>query len=81
MRKSDSKEKTHFRAKDRVFQINDGWWFATRDGDRGPFDSKQVAAEELANYVKEVRGDIDLNEIGAFDKNLDDRSIWDGHEN
>ena len=81
MRKSDGKEKTHFRAKDRVFQINDDWWFATRDGDRGPFASKQLAAEELANYVKEVRGDIDLNEIGAFDKNPDDRSIWDGHEN
>ena len=81
MRKSDAKEKTHFRAKDRVFQINDDWWFATRDGDRGPFASKKVAAEELANYVREVRGDIDLNEIGEFDKNPDDRSIWDGHEN
>lgn len=79
MRKNDAKEKTYFRTTDRVFQINDGWWFATREGDRGPFPSKQAAADELAGYVLEVRGNIDLNEIGAFDKDPDDRSVWDGH--
>ena len=79
MRKDDAKEKTFFRAKDRVFQINDGWWFATREGDRGPFPSKKAAADELTGYMLDVRGDIELNEVGAFEKNPDQRSVWDGY--
>lgn len=78
MRKNDANEKTYFRVKDRVFQINDGWWFATREGDRGPFSSKSKAADELAEYVHEVRGNIDLNEVSVFDKDPDKRSVWDG---
>jgi hypothetical protein len=78
MRKDDSKEKTYFRAKDRVFHINDGWWYAKREGDRGPWPSKQAAADELTAYIREVRGNVDLHEISIFDKDPDKPDVWAG---
>jgi len=33
----------------------------------------------VPDYMSEVRGDIDLNEIDLFDKDTGDRSVWDGY--
>lgn len=78
MRKTDTQEKTRFRSPERIFQVNEGWWFATRDGDRGPFGSRKQAQEALVQYVLDVRGHIDLNEVSILGK--DDSgggSVWD----
>jgi hypothetical protein len=58
--------------------MNESWWFGTRDGDRGPFPSRKQAQEALAQYVFEVRGDIDLNEVSILGKaESGDASVWD----
>ena len=79
MRKDDDKRKTYFRTKDRIYQINDQWWFATREGDRGPYASRQEAADELVAYIMDKRGDVELTDRGVADREPDERNVWDGH--
>ena len=76
MRKDDAKQKTYFRTKDRIFQVNGQWWFAAREGDRGPYPSRQAAADELAAYILEKRGDIELTDRS---RGSDAQDVWDGH--
>lgn len=78
MRKTDSDLKTRFRSTDRVFQINDSWWFGTREGDRGPFDSRKDAHAALSQFVLDTRVDIELDEPGILDKDDSNASSpWD----
>jgi hypothetical protein len=35
----------------RVFRRDDGWFFASREGDMGPFDTEGDAMEQLEAYV------------------------------
>lgn len=35
----------------RLRQRNEGWYFAAREGEKGPFDSRQTAGEELVRYI------------------------------
>ena len=51
MRKSDSKQETHKRATRRVFREDDLWYYNTREGRRGPFDSELELRKDLRNYV------------------------------
>ena len=47
------KDATHFRASSRIFRLNNNeWYFSSREGDHGPFDSDQVAQRELETYIK-----------------------------
>lgn len=78
MRKTDTDEKTHFRSADRIFQANDSWWFATREDNHGPFKSRREAQDALAQFVLDVRGDIELNEFSILDKaDSSSSSAWD----
>jgi len=46
------KEVTHFRASSRIFRLNNNeWYFSSREGDYGPFDSEQAAQRELETYI------------------------------
>ena len=78
MRKTDKQTKTFFRSEERIFQANGAWWFGTREGEHGPFDSRKTAQDALVQFVLDVRGDIELNEVSILDK--DDSagaSAWD----
>ena len=78
MRKTDTQEKNYFRSEDRIFRANDRWWFATREGDQGPHESRRDAQYWLGQFIVGVRGDIDLNEVSVLEK--DDSkttSVWD----
>jgi hypothetical protein len=35
----------------RLLQQEDGWYFAAREGHKGPYESKKMAARELVRYV------------------------------
>jgi len=35
----------------RLRQRKDGWYFTAREGEQGPYDSRQMAAQELARYI------------------------------
>jgi hypothetical protein len=78
MRKTDKQAKTYFRSEERIFQANGAWWFGTREGDHGPFDSRKAAQDALVQFVLDIRGDIELNEISILDKEqAEGASAWD----
>lgn len=35
----------------RLLEMNDGWYFASREGKMGPFDSQAQAGQELGRYI------------------------------
>ncbi|MGE0624401.1 MAG: DUF6316 family protein [Pseudomonadales bacterium] len=39
------------RTEERVFRHDDGWYFASREGDMGPFENEGEALEQLDAYV------------------------------
>lgn len=78
MRKTDSKERTYFRSEDRIFRANDSWWFATREGDQGPHESRRDAQYWLAQFIVGARGAVDMNEISVLEKDESKTpSVWD----
>jgi hypothetical protein len=77
MRKTDTHEKTYFRCDDRIFQVNDSWWFGSREEDHGPFRSRNDAHDALAQFVLDIRGKIELNEVSILDKGDSDSTAWD----
>lgn len=54
MRKSDAKDSTYFRSRDRVFCQNGKWFFQTREDDHGPFATREAAEKELVRYIEEM---------------------------
>ena len=48
---TDKKTSSHFRSTDRFVRIDGKWWFSTRDGDEGPFISREQAEMGLRSYV------------------------------
>lgn len=54
MRRDDTDERRHFRSTDRLFSTNTVWFFESREGDHGPYDTRQEAQAELARYVKKM---------------------------
>lgn len=57
MRKSDvSEQKSFFRSVDRFFQVNGQWYFSAREGDIGPFRSRDQALSEATAYIKAKQG-------------------------
>ncbi len=49
-----------FRAKDRFFQSDGDWYYATRDGDRGPFATRVLAEIALTRYLLTVETGMEL---------------------
>ena len=60
MRRTDPENtnKRYFRTQERVFSMNGQWYFTTREGDVGPFRTREVALSEVARFVRE-REDLD----------------------
>ena len=54
MRSTDADKSRHFfRSQERLFCFNGQWYFATREGDCGPFPTKDIARTEVARYITE----------------------------
>jgi len=51
MRKSDVADKTFFRTSDRVFCREGAWYIRTREHERGPFETRAAARQELKHYT------------------------------
>jgi hypothetical protein len=52
MRKTDKNLKTYFRS-ERIFSMNGDWYFATREGEQGPFLSRTRAEDGLTRFLNE----------------------------
>ena len=61
MRRTDSPDTTrsYFRSAERVFALNGQWFFGTREGEIGPFVSREEARSEIARLIRE-KNDLEL---------------------
>jgi hypothetical protein len=51
-RRTDLKDKTYFRS-ERLFCMNGQWYFCAREGDHGPYASRDTAERALKRFVNE----------------------------
>ena len=65
MRKRDESDKRFFRTPDRLFRVNDEWWFATREKDQGPFSSKEEAELALRRYCETMENLVEVQKVKA----------------
>lgn len=68
MRKSDSRDSTYFRSRDRVFCQNGKWFYQTRENDHGPFPTRAAAEVDLQRYADEMAFFDDAHEGATADK-------------
>jgi len=70
MRLDDPRDsnKRFFRASKRLLMLNGAWYFSTREGERGPFPSREAAEKELMLFTQEV------NELQSFQKSREAES-------
>ena len=64
MRLEDPRDtnKRFFRSGDRLINLNGAWYFATREGDHGPFESREAAQAALESFTCEK------NDLYSFQK-------------
>ncbi len=56
MRETDEESRIrHFRTGHRYFCQNGRWWFSTREGEEGPYNSREQAEAALARYVESIK--------------------------
>ncbi len=89
MRKSDETQAKHyFRVGDRFFRIDEKWFYTTREGDEGPFGSREQAEAHLRTFVamqqlteehgaRVVQHGSNLRNRPAPDRPKLDTGIWD----
>ena len=81
MRKTDNNRNTkHFRSADRLFRVDDQWYVETREGDIGPFPTRQDATMRLRQHVGEQESLQHAKEQFAKvrgEKTYVDTAIWD----
>lgn len=53
-RKNDDPKIAYFRVTKRVFFLNNEWYFTSREGEFGPFESESEADRELEMYLSLV---------------------------
>ena len=52
MRRDDIEpQRTFFRSSDRVIRLNGNWYFASREGDQGPYNDEMTARRELKRHL------------------------------
>ncbi len=51
MRNSDTNEGRLFRSGSRFYQLNGSWFYATREGEHGPFDTREDAETDARLYA------------------------------
>ena len=55
MRRTDPQDsnKRFFRSGDRIVNLNGAWFFAAREGDLGPFATREIAQREVQRFMEE----------------------------
>jgi hypothetical protein len=76
----------HFRADSRIFRLNGEWYFSSREGEHGPFESERDAAMELDAYVRlagipHEESAFELVEEPDLNLKRADPKVWDRFDN
>ncbi len=71
MRRCDDLDSSRcfFRSDERVIHLNGTWYFASREGEQGPFTSRDEASVEMQRFVVEVQ------QLSAFQASRDAAKI------
>ena len=69
MRRDDAEKRNYFRSPERVFRLNGAWYFATREGEQGPFDSEGQALMEIERFIAEK------TELAQFQRKREDARL------
>ncbi len=83
MRDTDENEKIrHFRLGNRFFNENGSWWYHTREGEEGPFKSREQAEAAMARYVASIKSMQEFKRQHAEKHKADservaDPTVWD----
>ncbi len=51
MRRNDNELRPHFRTASRFYQQDGAWFYSTREGDHGPFSSREDAEADARLYA------------------------------
>ena len=51
----DGQTRSYFRSAERVLLLNGQWFYATREGEVGPFPTREEALREVDRFVRERR--------------------------
>lgn len=80
-RKTDNEDgSSRFRASSRIFSANDEWYFSTREGDHGPFESETTAQKELNRFISEIDPpEPEYIEI-TVERPKNDPKVWDQYD-
>jgi hypothetical protein len=50
----------------RILEMKDGWYFASREGEMGPYPSREEAGQQLGRYI------LSMQEIGKTSRDADE---------
>ena len=53
----------------RILEMQDGWYFASREGEMGPYESKEEAGQNLGRYI------LSMQEIGKTSREPEQRAL------
>lgn len=82
MRKNDEKAARYFRSSDRFVRSDSTWWFTTREGDQGPYHSREEAELALRRYVdaqqmaEDLREQREQKQAAQQKRKAPDPTIW-----
>ena len=82
MRETDEQSSvSHFRAVERYFCENGQWYFSTREGEEGPFRTREAAEAAMQRYVNSIQAAANYKKEQAEKYAQDpekrvDRTIW-----
>lgn len=81
MRNSDEQSSVrHFRAENRFFRVENQWFYSTREGQEGPFPSKEAAQRHLRSFLdlQQLKKDAGEKVEKMREEHVPvDHSIWD----
>lgn len=81
MRNSDEQDKHRFfRAQTRYFRVENAWYYSTREGQEGPFKSREQAEDHLQRFLDLQTLKLNMEEKQAKvekEPMRGDPSIWD----
>ncbi|MEM9620044.1 MAG: DUF6316 family protein [Pseudomonadota bacterium] len=67
----------YFRTADRFARVDDQYWFATREGDEGPFATRELAEKALAAYIDSQQLLKSRDAEPVIERRRGDPRIWD----
>ena len=79
MRRSDTAKQKYPRSTERLFRRQGQWYFQTREGDRGPFNSREAAKVELERFADTMQYMEEHKPSLPSEVDLDDVTIVDIH--